>query len=28
MNPLFDGMKAPLASEAVKYPEHTKEVSL
>lgn len=28
MNPLFDGMKAPLASEAVKAPEHAKEVSL
>ena len=28
MNPLFDGMKAPLASEAVKAPEHANEVSL
>jgi serine/threonine protein kinase len=28
MNPLFDGMKAPLASEAVKAPEHASEVSL
>jgi cyclin-dependent kinase-like len=28
MNPLFDGMKAPLASEAVKAPEHAQEVSL
>lgn len=28
LNPLFDGMKAPLASQAVKAPEHAKEVSL